>query len=316
MLNLDFFHAELPPRPMGKYAHIVMLRETKGYALFQTDGELNRARVSAGVTNDTEILTRIALFKRKQTTPERLNGRELLRNLGLMVESCEYNVSSCNRCADCVTYGFAVGDGGSEKSKVYSDTAFSLTDYRDSHEVFTLNAPYEDGTMSEHGKASSRINQQDHVRPQIYFPSVISTRDLTSNLFFYVLNNVMRTERYGATTTRGGTVQNHVVAIILSDGEIFSNLSLTQHLYDALPTTYRQSGDPLPLSVVREAVDGVIDGLLAQSNTHQTQVLMGAGLESFLSGIQQMSDEDVRVALRQATQDSASYYGKYIAKNK
>lgn len=316
MLNLDFFHAELPPRPMGKYAHIVMLRETKGYALFQTDGELNRARVSAGVTNDTEILTRIALFKRKQTTPERLNGRELLRNLGLMVESCEYNVSSCNRCADCVTYGFAVGDGGSEKSKVYSDTAFSLTDYRDSHEVFTLNAPYEDGTMSEHGKASSRINQQDHVRPQIYFPSVISTRDLTSNLFFYVLNNVLRTERYGATTTRGGTVQNHVVAIILSDGEIFSNLSLTQHLYDALPTTYRQSGDPMPLSVVREAVDGVIDGLLAQSNTHQTQVLMGAGLESFLSGIQQMSDEDVRVALRQATQDSASYYGKYIAKNK
>jgi CRISPR-associated protein Csc2 len=77
MLNVNFFHTAMPSRPMGKYAHIVMLRETQGYALFQTDGELNRARVSAGVANEN-LMTRIALFKRKQTTPERLNGRELL----------------------------------------------------------------------------------------------------------------------------------------------------------------------------------------------------------------------------------------------
>jgi CRISPR-associated protein Csc2 len=314
MLNLDFFHNELPPRPMGKYAHIVILRETKGYALFQTDGELNRARVSAGAANDIEFLTRIALFKRKQTTPERLIGRELLRNIGLMDASCEYNVNSCNKCADCITYGFAVGDGGSEKSKVYSDTAFSLTDYRDSHDVFTLNAPFENGTMSEHGQVTSRINQQDHVKPQIYFPSVMTTRDLTSNLFFYVLNNVMRTERYGATTTRGGTVQNHIVAIVLSDGEIFSNLSFTQHLYDALPAEYRDSSDPLPFSIVRGAAESTIETLLAKSNTRQAQVLMGTPLEAFLNGIQQMSDVELRAALQQATQDSEIYHRKYIAK--
>src|SRR5690606_3921618 len=78
MLDTSFFHSELPARPMGKYAHIVLLRVTEGYALFQTDGELNRARVSAG-TRDQRAMTRIALFKRKQTTPERLSGRELLR---------------------------------------------------------------------------------------------------------------------------------------------------------------------------------------------------------------------------------------------
>jgi CRISPR-associated protein Csc2 len=314
LLNLDFFHTELPPRPMGKYAHIVILRETKGYALFQTDGELNRARVSAGAANDTEFLTRIALFKRKQTTPERLIGRELLRNIGLMDASCEYNVSSCNKCADCITYGFAVGDGGSEKSKVYSDTAFSLTDYRDSHDVFTLNAPFENGTMSENGQVTSRINQQDHVKPQIYFPSVMTTRDLTSNLFFYVLNNIMRTERYGATTTRGGTVQNHIVAIVLNDGEIFSNLSFTQHLYDSLPIEYRDNSDPLPFSIVREAADSTIESLLAKSSTHQAQVLMGNELEAFLSSIQQMSDTELRAALQQATQDAELYHQKYIAK--
>lgn len=312
-LNLDFFHGELPGRPMGKYAHIVMLRETKGYALFQTDGELNRARVSAGV-QDEDPMTRVALFKRKQTTPERLNGRELLRNLQLMDESCVYNVESCKECADCITYGFAVGDGGSEKSKVYSDTAFSLTDYRDSHEVFTLNAPYESGTMSdESGKVSSRINQQDHVKPQVFFPSVMTTRDLTASLFFYVLNNVMRTERYGATTTRGGTVQNHIVAIVLSDGEIFSNLLFTQALHDAIG---HDSSDPVKLSVALTAANRVIPALLEQSSTQQAQVLMGDDLADFLNNIRQMSDEDVLATLQQATDECRTYHENHIAAKK
>jgi CRISPR-associated protein Csc2 len=310
MLKLDFFHKEIPSRPMGKYAHIVMLRETKGYALFQTDGELNRARVSAGEQDET-AMTRIALFKRKQTTPERLNGRELLRNLTLMPEECVYNENSCKRCADCITYGFAVGDGGSEKSKVYSDTAFSLTDYAVSHEVFTLNAPYEDGTMSEHGVVSSRINQQDHVKPQVFFPSVMTARDLTSNLFFYVLNNVMRTERYGATTTRGGTVKNHIVAIILSDGEIFSNLLFSQRLYDVLKP---EGSDPVRLNDALAAANQVIPDLLREDNVREQQVLRGADLENFLQSLRDMSDGDVLATLQQATSECEVYHQAYIAK--
>jgi CRISPR-associated protein Csc2 len=342
-LNLDFFHKEIPPRSMGKYAHIVILRETKGYALFQTDGELNRSRVSAG-RKDEEFMTRITMFKRKQTTPERLNGRELLLNYGFLADTnaifgdekpkddgavtklaeafnkkrdtapyaCFYNVHSCKSCPDCITYGFAVGTGGSEKSKVYSDTAFSLTDYRDSHEVFTLNAPYESGTMSDYkGETTPRINQKDHVKPQVFFPSVMSTRDLTSNLFFYVLNNVMRTERYGATTTRGGTVQNHIVAIVLNDGEIFSNLLFTQALHDTIAHT---GNDPIKLSDALNATNQVIPNLLRESRTRNEQVLMGDELRSFLNGIRQMSDNEVLAALQQATQDCEAYNSKYIAK--
>src|SRR5579864_577401 len=44
----DVFHTHIPARPMGKYAHIVTLRETNSFSLFQTDGELNFARVSVG----------------------------------------------------------------------------------------------------------------------------------------------------------------------------------------------------------------------------------------------------------------------------
>lgn len=310
MLDYDFFHKAIPSRPMGRYAHIVVLRETKGYALFQTDGELNRARVSAGAA-DQSLMTRITLFKRKQTTPERLNGRELLRNMGFLPDECVYNENSCKRCADCITYGFAVGDGGSEKSKVYSDTAFSLTDYAVSHEVFTLNAPYEDGTMSEHGVVTSRINQQDHVKPQIFFPAVMTSRDLTARLFIYVLNNVLRTERYGATTTRGGTVKNHIVAIILSDGEIFSNLLFTQHLYDVLKP---QGSDPVRLDAALAAASQIIPNLLRADSVREHQVLMGTDLDSYLQGLREMSDEDMAAILRDATAECEKYHEDNIAK--
>lgn len=310
MLNTDFFHRELPPRPMGKYAHIVTLRVTEGYAVFQTDGELNRARVSAGV-DDATPTTRITLFKRKQTTPERLNGREQLRAFGLMPSECVYNENACRRCADCITYGFAIGDGGSEKSKVYADTAYSLTDYAVSHEVFTLNAPYEDGTMSDKGVVTSRINQQDHVKPQVIFPSVITTRDLTPSLFFYVLQNVLRTNRYGATTTRGGTVKNHLAAIILSDGEIFSNLLLTQSLHDML----RPSGnDPVAVGDALDATAHAIPGLLAADNVRDSQVLIGGELQAFLDSVRQMNQDDVRTQLAQASAESDAYHATYIAK--
>src|SRR5689334_18631244 len=106
-------HTAIPKLPMGKYAHILLLRETNSFALFQTDGELNISRVSLGRKNQ-ELATRIVLFKRKQSSPERLTGRELLRRYGL-VESCKYNTAEfCKRCPDCIYYGFAIGDQGSE----------------------------------------------------------------------------------------------------------------------------------------------------------------------------------------------------------
>jgi CRISPR-associated protein Csc2 len=312
MLDLSFFHKVLPNRPNGKYAHIITLRETQGYTILQTDGDLNRVRVSAGKQVDNPM-TRIVFFKRKQTTPERLNGRELLRNTGILPDECVYNENSCKRCPDCITYGFAVGDGGSEKSKVYSDSAFSLTDYAVSHEVFTLNAPYEDGTMSDKGIVSSRINQQDHVKPQVIFPSVMTTRDLTANLFFYVLNNVIRTERYGATTTRGGTVKNHLVAIVLSDGEIFSNLSFTQALYDKL----RPEGtDPIKIKEAISVADQVIPRLLSDDMVRDSQVLMGSNLESFLLGLKNMGDEQIMSTLQLASAECEDYFKKNIEKQK
>ncbi|MDJ0548748.1 MAG: type I-D CRISPR-associated protein Cas7/Csc2, partial [Microcystis sp. M49637_WE12] len=126
-LDSKFFHSDIPYKPMGKYVHFLTIRVTESYPLFQTDGELNKARVRAGI-DSKKTISRLSMFKRKQSTPERLVGRELLRNYGLITaEECEYNVKFAMNNPDCIIYGFAISDSGSEKSKVVVDTAFSIT---------------------------------------------------------------------------------------------------------------------------------------------------------------------------------------------
>jgi CRISPR-associated protein Csc2 len=197
-LDSKFFHDEIPAKPMGKYAHFITVRVTESYPLFQTDGELNKARVSAGIEDKTQI-SRLAMFKRKQSTPERLTGRELLRNYKIGDwEKCDYNVDFSKTTPDCILYGFAIGDSGSEKSKVVVDTAYSITPFDDSHLNFTLNAPFESGTMSRQGEVTSRINSQDHILPQVFFPSIVTLKDPTETGFIYVFNNILRTRHYGA----------------------------------------------------------------------------------------------------------------------
>lgn len=326
MLNRDFFPKAVPSRPTGHYAHIILLRETESYSLFQTDGELNTARVPAGTKPpDDRIITRIAMFKRKQTTPERLVGRELLRRYGLIAEDktkktddmpfCDYNVDFCKQCPDCIAYGFAIGDAGSEKSKVYSDTAYSLTAFEYSHETFTLNAPYESGTMSQQGVVTSRINEQDHVRPQVIFPAVITTRDLTFPLFTYVLNNVLRTRRYGAQTTRTGTMTNHLIGIALTDGEIFSNLYFTQRLYDALRERGIDLSEPVNEHTVLDVAANLVPDLLAEDRVVVRQWLSGAELDQFLAETFAADETAMHTLLKAAYNDSKQYAHTYVLKS-
>ncbi|WP_017662195.1 type I-D CRISPR-associated protein Cas7/Csc2 [Baaleninema simplex] len=268
-LDFKLFHSEIPYKPMGKYAHFLTLRVTESYPLFQTDGELNKARVRAGIEN-RQTISRLSMFKRKQSTPERLVGRELLRKYELVKpEECEYNVKFGMDNPDCIIYGFAIGDSGSEKSKVVVDTAFSITPFDESHETFTLNAPYESGTMASKGEAgskpgevTSRINQQDHIRPQVFFPSIVTLRDPTEASFLYVFNNIMRTRHYGAQTTRTGRVRNELLGVVFADGEIVSNLRWTQAIFDRLPSEVIESIDPLDEDIVLEKATEAIQELM------------------------------------------------------
>lgn len=366
----ECFVSAVPHKPMGRYAHIIILRVTDSYALFQTDGELNKARVQAGL-NDSSLITRIALFKRKQSSPERLVGRELLRRyrfvgadcpaqgneIGFVVARqenqqlvipleaankydwkknectagkgkcaeqrgkdskscsvvCDYNAGFCMRCPDCITYGFAIGDSGSERSRVMVDTAYSLLPYDDSHDNFTLNAPYEDGTMSRASETSPRINSQDHIRPQVFFPSVITIKDPTEAMFLYVINNVLRNKSYGAQTTRTGSMRNLIMGMTFTDGEIFSNLKLTQAIYDKVKPSLTPP-DPLPIAAVEKAMEETIPLLLADDGVVRKHERLGATFTPVLQEILAIITEEERLQklLGQAFLESDTFAKRWI----
>lgn len=328
-LRQEDFHQAIPKLPMGKYAHLIVLRETNSYPLFQTDGELNTAYVGGGLQTNRDHICRLVMFKRKQTTAERQHGRELLRHYGVLLAEpksgwekgkidtvmpyyCEYNSKYfCKVCPDCTYYGYAIGDAGSERSKVLSDSAYSLTAYDVSHQSFTFNAPYENGTMSQAGKTSSLIGEQDHVLPQVFFPSVITIKDPTEAEFIYVLNNILHTPRYGAQTTRTGTVENHLVAAVFAESEIFSNLKLTQAIYDdaTLKASEAQLGKPLVTNAVLIATQGAISSLLIDEGiaTHQVD---GPALRREMNDLTR-DPQQMRRVLTQAAQESFNYAKAY-----
>jgi len=324
--NFDssFFHTEIPYKPMGKYVHFLTVRVTESYPLFQTDGELNKSRVRAGI-QDKKTISRLSMFKRKQSTPERLVGRELLRSYGLMTaEECEYNTNFAKNNPDCIIYGFAIGDAGSEKSKVVVDTAFSISAFDESHEAFTLNAPYENGTMaskgengSTPGEITSRINQQDHIRPQVFFPSIVTLKDPTEASFLYVFNNILRTRHYGAQTTRTGRVRNELIGVIFADGEIVSNLRWTQAIYDLLPEDVLQSLDPLEEDLVMEKATAAIESLMMEEFVVHTDFI-GSRFKALLSEVKSLtaSEPGMRSILQQADTEAKAYAKKHIAEKK
>jgi CRISPR-associated protein Csc2 len=320
-VDSKFFHTEIPYKPMGKYAHFLTVRVTESYPLFQTDGELNKARVRAGIQHQTPI-SRLTMFKRKQSTPERLVGRELLRNYGLMeAEECEYNVKFAMNNPDCIIYGFAIGDSGSEKSKVVVDTAFSITAFDESHETFTLNAPFENGTMASKGEAgskpgevTSRINQQDHIKPQVFFPSIVTLKDPTEAGFLYVFNNIIRTRHYGAQTTRTGRIRNELIGVIFADGEITSNLRWTQAIYDKLQAENKiGSHNPLNEDDVIPAARNVIETLMSEEFIVHTD-FVGTDFTSLLNEVKTLtgSEDGIKQILQQADAEAKAYYKKHM----
>jgi len=320
-LDAKLFHASIPYKPMGKYAHFLTVRVTESYPLFQTDGELNKARVRAGI-EDQKPISRLTMFKRKQSTPERLVGRELLRNYGFMTaEDCEYNVKFAMNNPDCIIYGFAIGDSGSEKSKVVVDTAFSITAFDESHETFTLNAPFENGTMASKGEAgskpgevTSRINQQDHIKPQIFFPSIVTLKDPTEASFLYVFNNILRTRHYGAQTTRTGRVRNELIGVVFADGEITSNLRWTQAIYDKLQVEDKlNSNNPLNEDDVIMAARAAIQTLLSEEFiVHED--FIGDKFTPLVTEVKAVigNEDELKKMLKKADDEAKAYAKKHI----
>jgi CRISPR-associated protein Csc2 len=171
--------------------------------------------------------------------------------------------------------------------------------------------------MSRQGEVTSRINEQDHVKPGVIFPAVVTVHDVTANLFRYVLNNILRTRHYGAQTTRTGTVTNSILGVVQTDREIFSNLKFTQRLYDVLKTKNSLNPpDPVDVSTALAAAHEVVPSLLSEDGVPKEQLVEGEDLNGLLVESRSETSDKMKQMLQNALDDSQAYYERWIAKAK
>lgn len=258
--------------PQGRYISLLLVRRIESEAIFRTEGSgepLNKEFIHAGLDGN-EVIQRVVISKRKQTAVERRTGRQLLRSHDLLFAkddksgACSLNRNNpCEKCVDCMIYGYAAGGGGAQKSRVVTDDAFSLHSASIVVDTRQFNALFDNSTMRdpETGKPSTSIGTDEYVKPETMFLDIETARDVTTDEFRYVLGNVLRSSRYGAISSRIGKVRNVLVGVILSDTEIFSNLELTQAVYDHLRNGANEPDFPLELGAVKAAVRAACDKL-------------------------------------------------------
>jgi CRISPR-associated protein Csc2 len=260
--------------PQGRFVSLLLVRKVESEAVFRTEGSgepLNREFVFAGRASRTQdaVIPRIVISKRKQTAVERRTGREVLRRYDLLLKPqksdavCSLNTNNpCEKCIDCMVYGYAAGGGGAQRSRVITDDAFSLH----SADVITglrqFNALFDNSTMRnpETGKASTSIGTDEYVRPESLFLDIETLKDVTPDELRYALGNILRSARYGAISSRIGKVENILAGVFFSDCELFSNLELTQTVYDLLNDGSAPAFPTHPEDVVRQ-VQRAADGL-------------------------------------------------------
>ncbi len=259
--------------PQGRYITLILVRWIESVAIFRTEGSgepLIKEFVHGGQKGG-EPIQRVVISKRKQTAVERRTGRELLRQLNLLHSTkdggiCALNRNNpCEKCIDCMTYGYAAGGGGAQKARVITDDAFSLHPTQQIVGTKQFNALYDNSTMrdpEDPKKASSSIGTDEYVKPQAVFLDMETLKDVTLGEFQYVLGNVLRSSRYGAISSRIGKVQNELLGVVLSDCELFSNLELTQTTYDIVRGASQELDFPLPKQIVHVAVQQAANHLI------------------------------------------------------
>ncbi len=324
------FVPAIPRTPTNRYASIIMLRETKSYAIFTTEGgEQQDVEQTAVGLASTEPATRLVLFKRKQVAPERRTGKALLRQYGIFpyaidkdgnlvsgeeatklkghYPDCYLTEGLCTHCPDCLIYGYAAVEGeGARKARLLTDTCFSVRPYEIIQKQVKFNV------IDEAKHTSGTITEYDYTMPGVFLPSVETTVDLTADEFTYVLGNVLRTTRYGKEGTRQGFIRNHVLAIAFSDVELFANLEFTQAFTMRLRRRCRHvhlAGGSLEPDAIFSDMQPAIIQQLTDDLAGRLKLVMGDDLTALLEDVRKLNQDQMRLAdfLHSLHQHSAAF---------
>jgi CRISPR-associated protein Csc2 len=254
--------------PKGRTISLVILRTTQSETIFRTEGTgepMNSESVQAGL-KETSIIPRLVMTKRKQIAPERRRGREFLRSNDLLYTApksdkpCALNTNSpCELCIDCFLYGFAAGGEGAQKSRVWTEDAFTVLPATELIGDRTINAIFETGTMrDEEGKASSALNTSEYIKPGVHFLDIVTLKDVTADELRYAIGNILLTTRYGAVSSRVGRIENQILGIFGGIAELPSSLELVQAVYDKFKEENVEIEHPLRTELLTTATQEII----------------------------------------------------------
>jgi len=253
--------------PKGRTIGMVVLRTTQSETIFRTEGTgepMCSEYVQAGI-EDTESIPRLVITKRKQIAPERRKGREFLRSHNLLHtaktnEICALNTNApCEMCVDCFLYGFAAGGEGAQKSRVWTEDAFSVLHSTELIGDRTINAIFETGTMrDEKGNASTALNTSEYIKPGVHFLDILTLKDVTADELRYTLGNILLTTRYGAVSSRVGRMDNQILGIFGGIAELPSSLELVQGVYDKLKAENTALEHPFKTQSLVDATQEII----------------------------------------------------------
>ena len=314
VLSEKHFAESIPQLPMGKYVSVVLVRESFSHSIFTTEGDiLDTEKVQTGLSH-LEPTDRVVMFKRKQIAPERRTGKALLRQYNVFpislgkdkqVDECYLIENMCTHCPDCLIYGYAAVEGeGSRKSRVLTDSGFTVRSYQQLQKHIKFNV------INEKTGTSGTITEFDHLKPQAFIPTIETTVDLTVDEFIYVLGNILKTTRYGKESSREGYLRNHVMAIVLSDMELFSNLELTQAYYDAFMVgqSSKFTDGYVSIDDFRKHFNDVFDTLKTRL-FGRLQIISGEKLQQLLQDVSALYTDEAKMVnfLAELTKTTASF---------
>lgn len=223
----------LEKKPKENYVNVLLLRELKSAARFTTDGtQANSATIRIGNTEETVG----KLFGRKQVASDRRKAKALQRTL--ITEEmkkavkdwngCTMKVNEmCQKCPECALFGSAASEESvSITSRVMYDEAYTIRAVSAIVEEYFQNAPGDDYTK----EPTSAIREPDFFKEGTLFPCAVTLKDSTIEEVMFFLNVTDRNSRYGATGTRFGKVQNHILGVYASHREGPSSLEITREI--------------------------------------------------------------------------------------
>ena len=269
-------------KPQENYVNVLILRELKSAARFTTDGtEANSAVIRIGNIEETVG----KLFGRKQVASDRRKAKALQRTLisdemskvmgkDQIWDGCTMKVNDmCQRCPECALFGSAASNESvSITSRVMYDEAYTIRALNAVVEEFFQNAPGDDYAK----KPTPGIREPDFFKEGTLFPCVVTLKDVTVEEVLFFLNVTDRNSRYGATGTRFGKTQNHILGVYASHREGPSSLELTRGIALKLANEVKGEDaakdldtelkkvmyqDTLPIDEVKSSAIDVYEGL-------------------------------------------------------